>query len=111
MPSLAWKVVVGALALAIVAYATVFQQQLLLGLFVACLFYLVAWLTTQFRDAEVLAGVGRARIAVAVVLALLSLVYSLLVVQQILLGVIVSLTVLVVTWATSPGGPVARALQ
>ncbi|MFB6171323.1 MAG: hypothetical protein ABEJ23_02235 [Haloarculaceae archaeon] len=111
MPSLAWKLGVGAVVVAIVAYSIVLQQQPLFGVFAASLFYLVAWLTTRASAGGALAGTSRIRVAVAGGLALLALAYSLFVAQQILLGLLVALTVLLVAWATAPGGPVERALQ
>lgn len=109
MPSRTWKIGLFIACFAVVAYATLFARQFLLGLFIACLLYLVGWLVVQVADAGT-GSMGRGRTVVAVVLALVALAYALLIAQQVLLGVVVALTILLVAWATRPDGPVARLL-
>lgn len=109
MPSRTWQTALITVGIAVMVYATLIAQQFLLGLFAACLIYLAGWLVVEVADAGT-RSVGRGRIVVAGVLALGAMAYALLVAQQVLLGVVVALTILLVAWATSPSGPVARFL-
>ena len=108
MPSTAWHLTVGSLVAVVLAYSVVVAAQPLLGVFLATGIYAVAWLLTMasppggFRS-----QLSSTRATVTGILVVVVLLYSLLVAGQVLLGVIVATFVVLVSWLTSPQGPVA----
>ncbi|WP_248897076.1 hypothetical protein [Haloplanus halobius] len=113
MPSIdmTWRTVSIALAVAVLGYAVVIATHVLLGVFLAAVVYLVAWLVDRVSPGSPLDDMSQARITAAGAVSLLVLGYSIVIVANILLGVIVAVTVFVVAWITSPIGPVARWLD
>jgi hypothetical protein len=112
MPSTTWQVAVGALIALVVGYSVVVAGSPLLGVFLAALIYLVAWLAaTVVPNRDLGSDFSRTRGAATGLVAVLVLAYSLLVVGQILLGVLLVLFLVVVSWITSPRGPVADWLR
>jgi sterol desaturase/sphingolipid hydroxylase (fatty acid hydroxylase superfamily) len=105
-----WQLSVLAFAVLLVAYATVVAGNFLLGIFVGTTLYLLAWLIDRLSPGNPLDDVTRARrVATGVVVAVLA--YSVVITASVLLGVLVASTVVVVSWLTSPIGPVARWLD
>jgi hypothetical protein len=96
-----------ALAVVVVLYAVVVGHNILSGIFLAALIYLFGWLVSHFPG-TVSETLGQRRAIATGVLVAAVLGYSLLVTAEVLLGVVVALTVVFVSWATTPGGPVAR---
>ena len=107
MPSRRAHPVVWVLVTAVFAYSVVIASRALWGVLAGALVYLVGWLIGNsppgFR-----AAFSRARALATGALVLLIVLYSLLIAGAVLLGVLTSLVVIVVSWATSPTGPVAR---
>lgn len=111
MVSTTWLAGTVLVAVLAVAYFVVVAQQVLVGVLLAALVYGTGWI------AAVLAGSNRSlshftprrAIATAVVSAAI-LLYALLVAAQILLGLLVVAVVVLVSWVTSPRGPVVRRL-
>ncbi|MDG5774843.1 hypothetical protein VB773_15275 [Haloarculaceae archaeon H-GB2-1] len=106
--SLRWKIVVSVLVATVVGYAVVIAQQVLLGILAGTFVYLLAWLVSVLDTGGT---VGSTRALLTAVISLLVIAYALLIVQQILLGVVVVLFVVLVSWLTSPRGPLARYLR
>ena len=96
-----------ALALAILLYSVVVGHNILSGVFLAALVYLFGWLVSYFPG-TLGETFGQRRAIATGVLVVAILGYSILVTAEVLLGVVVALTVVFVSWATVPGGPVAR---
>ena len=92
-------------AFALLAYSLVVAQQLLFGLVLASLVLLGATAASYLRDRGYAPSLGRARTAVAGILSVLVLAYSLLIAQQVLLGLFAVLLVWMTVWVTSPNGP------
>ncbi|MFB6107423.1 MAG: hypothetical protein ABEJ82_01120 [Haloplanus sp.] len=111
MPSTTWTAAVGASAVAVVAYAVVVAQRPLFGVFFAALIYLVGWLAVRISPGNPLADLSRRRGLATGVLVVAVLAYSVLIVTELLVGVLVAATIAVVSWTTTPGGPVARWLD
>jgi len=112
MPSSTWRVAVGALIALAVGYSVVVAASPLLGVFLAALIYLVAWVATVVAaNRSFRSDFSRARGVATAVLAVLVVLYSLLIAGQILLGVLLVLFLVVVSWVTSPRGPVADWLR
>lgn len=107
MPSTTWHVLTGTLVVAVLAYSVLLAQHPLLGVVVASLLYLLSWLAVT-ADVAVGAAFSRTRGALTVVVALLTMAYAVLIAQQILLGLFAVVLIVVVSWATSPHGPLAR---
>lgn len=103
-----WQVVTGSVVALIVGYAVVIASQLLLGLLLGALVYLVGWLlvhatpTAGFGDAF---STPRAVATGAVIVVVLG--YSLFIAGQILLGLLTAIVLFLVAWVTSPTGPLA----
>ncbi|MFB6155276.1 MAG: hypothetical protein ABEJ22_05225 [Haloferacaceae archaeon] len=112
MPSTRWHVAVWTLVALVVGYAVVVASRPLLGVFAAAMLYLLAWLAaTATPEGGLGTHLSRPRAIVTAVLVVLVLAYSVLVAAQILLGVLVSLLVVAVSWVTNPVGPVAAYLR
>ncbi|MFB6195309.1 MAG: hypothetical protein ABEI80_03995 [Haloplanus sp.] len=113
MPSIDtnWRTVSIALAALVLVYAVAVADHVLLGVFLAAVVYLVAWLIDRASAGSPLDDMSQTRTRAAGALSLLALVYSLVIVAEFLLGVLVAVTVFVVAWVTSPVGPVARWLD
>jgi multisubunit Na+/H+ antiporter MnhG subunit len=113
MPSIdaTWKLPVAIVALLVVLYAFEVSGNVLFGVFLAAVLYLVAWLVTRVSPGNPLDDMTRERRLAtgAVVLAVLA--YAVVIVASVLLGVLVAATVFLVAWLTSPVGPVARWLD
>jgi sterol desaturase/sphingolipid hydroxylase (fatty acid hydroxylase superfamily) len=106
-----WQLSVLAFAVLLVAYATVVAGNFLLGIFVGTTLYLLAWLIDRLSPGNPLDDVTRARRVAAGVVVVAVLAYSVVITASVLLGVLVASTVVVVSWLTSPIGPVARWLD
>jgi hypothetical protein len=101
-----WQLVAWSLVVLVVAYSVLFAGQLLLGVLVAALVYLIVWLFAEVDlDTRGAFSAGRA-VATATVVVLV-IAYALLLAGQILLGLLAAATVFVVAWVTSPTGPFA----
>ncbi|MFB6124106.1 MAG: hypothetical protein ABEJ78_11695 [Haloferacaceae archaeon] len=94
-------------AVALLAYAVVVAGNVLLGVLLAAFVYLVGWVVSRLPNAVGSAFSQRRALATGL-LVVLVLGYAVLVTANLLLGVVVSLTVAFVSWATIPDGPVAR---
>ena len=112
MPSTTWGIVVGVLIAVVVGYAVVVAGSPLLGVFLASLVYLVAWVAAVVAvNRNFRSDFSRARGLATGLAAVLVIAYSLLIAGQILLGVLLVLFLVVVSWVTSPRGPVADWLR
>jgi len=106
-----WQFPVLVAAFLVVAYATVIAGNALLGVFAAALLYLLAWVIDRASSGNPLEDMTRARRLATGAVVLIVLAYSVVVAASVLLGVLVSATVVAVAWITSPLGPVARWLD
>ena len=106
-----WQLPALAAAFLVVAYAFVVANNLLLGVFAAALLYLLAWVIDRASSGNPLEDMTRARRLATGAVVLVVLAYSVVVAGSVLLGVLVSATVVTVAWITSPLGPVARWLD
>jgi predicted PurR-regulated permease PerM len=111
MPSTYWDRVGVVLAALIVAYAVVVAQNVLLGIFLAAVLYLVTWLVVRVSPGNPLDDVTRERRLATGAVVLVVLAYAVVIAGSILLGILVAATVALVAWLTSPVGPVARWLD
>jgi hypothetical protein len=111
MPSTQWTRVGAALAALVLGYAVVVAQRALLGIFLAAVVYLLAWLTDRLSPGHPLDDMSRERTLAAGAIALAAIAYSVLIAANVLLGVVAAVTVVIVAWITSPYGPVARWLD
>ena len=107
MPSRRAHPIVWVFVVAVFTYSVVIASRLLLGVFAGALVYLVGWLVGN-SPPEFRAAFSRPRALVTGALVALIVLYSFLIATSILLGVLTSLVVIVVSWTTSPTGPVAR---
>ncbi|MFB6101330.1 MAG: hypothetical protein ABEJ73_02050 [Haloplanus sp.] len=103
-----WQVVGVALVALVVTYAVLIAQRVLLGVFLGALVYLVVWLIARLSPGHPLDDMSRTRTTATAVFVVLVLAYAGLIAANVLLGVVAAVTVAVVAWVTSPGGPVAR---
>ena len=103
-PRWAAAFVVAALVL---AYSLLVAQNLLLGIAVAVLVFLVAATLSYLADRGYSASLGRTRTFVVVALSVLVLAYALIVARQLLLGLVAVTLLYLVAWVTSPNGPIA----
>jgi hypothetical protein len=101
-------VVLGAL---IVGYAVFVGRNVLVGVLLATLVYLVAWLIQRVSSGHPFEAMSRARAVTAGGAVLVVLAYSVVVAGNVLIGVAVATTVVLVAWLTTPVGPVARWLD
>jgi hypothetical protein len=106
-----WQVPTLALLILLVAYVGGVSGDALLGVFVGAVLYLLAWLVDRLSQGNPLASMTRERRLATGVLALVVLAYSVVIAGSLLLGVVVAATVGLVSWITSPVGPVARWLD
>lgn len=83
----------------------------LFGIFLAAVLYLVAWLVARISPGNPLDDMTRERQLATGDAVLVVLAYSVVVVGAVLLGALVAATVALVAWLTSPVGPVARWLD
>ena len=83
----------------------------LFGIFLAAVLYLVAWLVARISPGNPLDDMTRERQLATGDAVLVVLAYSVVVVGAVLLGALVAATVALVPWLTSPVGPVARWLD
>ena len=113
MPSIqpSWRLPLAVLALVVLAYALVIAGNVLIGVFLVAALYLVAWLIHRLSSGNPLDDVTRARAWAAGVVVLAVLAYSVVIATSLLLGILVAATVCLVSWVTSPIGPVARWLS
>jgi predicted PurR-regulated permease PerM len=113
MPSIdpTWRLPVAVAALLVVLYAFEVSGNVLFGVFLAAVLYLVAWLVARVSPGNPLDDMTRERRLVTGAVVLVVLVYAVVVVGAILLGILVAATVVLVAWLTSPVGPVARWLD
>ncbi|WP_251343444.1 hypothetical protein [Haloplanus halophilus] len=106
-----WTLPVVAVALLVFLYAVAVSDAVLFGVFLAAVLYLVAWLLDRLSPGNPLGDMTRERRLATGIVVLGILAYSVVIVANVLLGVLVSATVFVVAWLTSPVGPVARWLD
>ncbi|MFD1634270.1 hypothetical protein ACOZ4L_00885 [Haloplanus ruber] len=113
MPSTSrtWQVSALGLALLVVGYATVIAGNTLLGVLLAAVVYLLAWVIDRASPGTPLGDMTHARRLATGAVVLLVLAYSVVIAASFLLGVLVSMVVVAVAWLTSPLGPVARWLD
>jgi len=113
MPSIqpSWRLPLAVLALVVLAYALVIAGNVLIGVFLVAALYLVAWLIHRLSSGNPLDDVTRARAWATGVVVLAVLAYSVVIATSLLLGILVAATVCLVSWVTSPIGPVARWLS
>jgi len=111
MPSTQWTRVGAAFAALVLGYAVVVAGNVLLGVFLAAAVYLLAWLIDRLSPGHPLDDMSRERTLAAGALALVVVAYAVLIAANVLLGVVVAVTVVIVAWVTSPYGPVARWLD
>lgn len=103
-----WQVLVGSIIAALLAYVALPVRQPLGTLLAGALAYLVMWLLVRFEPES---GYGtafstpRAVLTSGVIVAIIG--YSLFIAGQFLLGAITVVVVLLVSWTTSPRGPLA----
>ena len=93
------------LAFVVLAYSLVVAQQLLFGVVTASLVLLATAAASYLGDRGYAPSMGRGRTLAVAVLSVLVMAYSLLIVQQVLLGLIAVVLVVVAAWVTSPNGP------
>ena len=91
-------------AFAVLAYSLVVAQQLLFG-FVTASLILLAAAASYLGDRGYAPSMGRGRTLAVAALSVLVLAYALLVAQQVLLGLVAVVLVVLVAWVTSPNGP------
>jgi hypothetical protein len=106
-----WRVGFLALAAVLVLYAFVVGGSLLFGVFLVAVCYLVAWLIDRVSGGNPLADMSPLRSVLTGLLVFVVLAYSLVIATELLLGVLVAATVVLVSWVTSPVGPVAQWLD
>ena len=94
-------------AFALLAYSLVIAQRVLFGLVGASLVLLTAAAVSYLRDRGYAPSMGRARTLVVAVLSVVVMAYALVVVQQVLLGLLAVLLLVLVAWLTSPSSPIA----
>ncbi|WP_049936181.1 hypothetical protein [Haloplanus natans] len=111
MPSTYWERVGVVLAALVLGYAVVVAQNVLIGVLLAAVVYLLAWLMHRLSPGRPLDNMSRERTVVAGVISLVAVAYSVLIAANVLLGVVVAAVVVFVAWVTSPRGPVARWLD
>lgn len=113
MPSIGstWKLPVAVVALLVLLYAFEVSGNVLFGVFLAAVLYLVAWLLDRVSSGNPLDDLTRERRLATGAVVLVVLAYSVVISAAILLGILVSATVVLVAWITSPIGPVARWLD
>jgi hypothetical protein len=113
MPSFdsTWKLPVAVVGLLVLLYAFEVSGDVLFGVFLAAVLYLVAWLIDRVSPGNPLDDMTRARRLATGAVVLVVLAYSVVVSTAILLGILVAATVFLVAWLTSPIGPVARWLD
>jgi hypothetical protein len=113
MPSTvrSWRVPLLVSILLLVAYAGQVSGNLLFGVFLGALLYLLAWVIDRLSPGNPLDDMTRERRLATGAVVLVVLAYAVVVAASVLLGVLVSATVAAVSWITSPMGPVARWLD
>jgi hypothetical protein len=113
MPSIAstWKLPVAIVALLVVLYAFEVSGNVLFGVALAAVLYLVAWLVARVSPGNPLDDMTRERRLATGAVVLVVLAYSVVIAGAILLGMLVAAVVVLVAWVTSPVGPVARWLD
>ncbi|MEF8856912.1 MAG: hypothetical protein V5A16_05760 [Haloplanus sp.] len=105
-----WRLSIGILALVVLAYA--FEAgNVLFGIFVGAVIYLIAWLIDRVSPGNPLEDMTPRRRRATGGIVLLILAYSGIVSATVLLGILVAAVVAAVSWLTSPIGPVARWLD
>jgi formate hydrogenlyase subunit 4 len=109
MPSTTRQTTLLAVAAAVVAVAAV-TQQALFGAFLGAVVYTVGWVIWRLSPGSPFDDMTRERTLATGAVVLATLAYAV-VAADVLLGVVVSLTVAVASWLTSPYGPVARWLD
>jgi len=108
MPSTYWERVGLVLAVLILAYAVVVAQNVLFGLFLAAVVYLLAWLMHHVSPGRPFEEMSRERTIATGLVVVAALAYAVLIAANVLLGIVVAATVVFVAWVTNPYGPVAR---
>ena len=106
-----WRLPVAIVALLVVLYAFEVSGNVLFGVFLAAVLYLVAWVVARVSPGNPLDDMTRERRLATGAVALVVLAYAVVVAGAILLGVLVAAVVVLVAWLTSPVGPVARWLD
>lgn len=94
-----------AVAFGLLAYSVVIARQVLLGVVAASLVLLGAAGVSNLRRRGYSPSLGLARTLVVVVLSFVVMGYALIVAQQILLGLLAVLSLVLVAWVTGPHGP------
>ncbi|MFB6255141.1 MAG: hypothetical protein ABEH58_00155 [Haloplanus sp.] len=111
MPSPNPPAVLAGLATAVVLVVAIATQQVLLGVFIAGVVYLVGWLIARISAGTPFDHMTRERKLATGGLVALVLGYAVVIATRLLLGVVVAGTVVVVSWLTDPRGPVAAWLD
>jgi hypothetical protein len=106
-----WKPPVAVVALLVLLYAFEVSGNVLFGVFVAAVLYLVAWLVSRVSSGNPFDDMTRERRLATGAVVFVVLAYSVIISAAILLGILVAATVFLVAWITSPVGPVARWLD
>jgi multisubunit Na+/H+ antiporter MnhG subunit len=106
-----WKLPVAIVALLVVLYAFEVSGNVLFGVFLAAVLYLVAWVVVRVSPGNPLDDMTRERRLATGGVVLAVLAYSVVIAGSILLGILVAAVVGLVAWLTSPVGPVARWLD
>jgi uncharacterized membrane protein YhdT len=102
-----WHPVAWGFVVLVIAYSVLLAGQLLLGVFVATLIYLVVWLFAEFGRLDTRGAFSASRAVATATVVVLVVAYALLIAGQVLLGLLAAATVFVVAWVTSPTGPFA----
>jgi len=111
MPSTYWERIGIVLAALILGYAVVVAQNVLFGIFLAVVVYLLAWLMHHLSPGRPLDDMSRERTVATGAVVLVVLAYAVLIAANVLLGIVVAVTVFFVAWVTNPYGPVAQWLH
>ena len=106
-----WKLPVAIVALLVVLYAFEVSGNVLFGVFLAAVLYLVAWVVVRVSPGNPLDDMTRERRLATGAVVLVVLAYAVVIAGSILFGILVAATVALVAWVTSPIGPVARWLD
>jgi len=106
-----WQLPVAVVALLVLLYAFEVAGNVLFGVFVVAVVYLVAWTIDRLSPGNPLDDMTRERRLATGAVVVVILAYSTVIRGAILLGALVATVVATVSWLTSPIGPVAKWLD
>jgi|GEM_PF-1973169 len=106
-----WRAPMAVLGLLVLLYAFEVAGNVLFGVFVGAVLYLIAWVIDRLSPGNPLDDMTRARRLTTGVVVLGVVAYSVLIAGSILLGVLAAAVVAAVSWITSPVGPVSKWLE